>query len=265
MLHDNLPVPSSRFKNPKRFLNPEDWTNRLSWNTSNKLPLLTAWLRTAQFSANSWWKPEIMQSTLWYTNTKWIQGAWFCILFLCTNQRNVIWHSNVTSNCLFTKVGRFALHHWRIHSVTCSTANKGQPSSIWCYLDWYMNSNFQRSLLPSSSSKSKSLVTLPWGRRQHPPLKHLCICASLYSVIVCDGNFQILYYEAVCTLTSYHALFCNLIHLPNKLFLVVCCYKTQLIFYLQKFTLNFLQNYLDLCRFWVQDKQIWELMKIWKS
>jgi hypothetical protein len=127
-----------------------------------------------------------------------------------------------------------------------------------------MNSNFQRSLLPSSSSKSKSLVTLPWGRRQQAPLKHLCICASLYSVIVCDGNFQILYYEAVCTLTSYHALFCNLIHLPNKLFLVVCCYKTKLIFYLQKFTLNFLQNYLDLCRFGVQDKQIWELMKIWK-
>jgi hypothetical protein len=32
--------------------------------------------------------------------------------------------------------------------------------------------------------------------------------------------------------------FCNLVHLPNKLFLMVCCYKTQLLFYLQKFTLK---------------------------
>jgi len=42
MLQDNLPVPSSRSKNPKRFLNPEDWTDRLSQNISNKLPLLAA-------------------------------------------------------------------------------------------------------------------------------------------------------------------------------------------------------------------------------
>ena len=41
-LQDNLPVPSSRSKNPKQFLNPEDRTDTLSRNISNKLPLLAA-------------------------------------------------------------------------------------------------------------------------------------------------------------------------------------------------------------------------------
>jgi hypothetical protein len=60
-------------------------------------------------------------------------------------------------------------------------------------------------------------------------------------------------------------LFLQLGTLPNKLFLWVCCYKTQLPFYLQKFTLNFSQNYLDLCRFGVQDRQIRGLMKVGKT
>lgn len=59
--------------------------------------------------------------------------------------------------------------------------------------------------------------------------------------------------------------FCNLVHSSNKLFLMVCYYKTLLLFYLQKFTLKFSQNYLDLCRFWVQDRQIRGLMKVGKT
>jgi len=37
---DNLPVPSSGFKNP--FLNPEDGTDRLFRNVGKRLPLLAA-------------------------------------------------------------------------------------------------------------------------------------------------------------------------------------------------------------------------------
>jgi hypothetical protein len=39
---DNLVVPSSGFKNPFGFLNPEDGANRLSRNVRKKLPLLAA-------------------------------------------------------------------------------------------------------------------------------------------------------------------------------------------------------------------------------
>jgi hypothetical protein len=49
-----------------------------------------------------------------------------------------------------------------------------------------------------------TLVTLPWGWRQQAPLKHWCICASLYSVILGVRNFQVLYYLTVCTLSNYH-------------------------------------------------------------
>jgi len=39
---DNLSVPFAGFKSPRRFLSPEDGTDRLSRNVSKKLPLLAA-------------------------------------------------------------------------------------------------------------------------------------------------------------------------------------------------------------------------------
>lgn len=123
---------------------------------------------------------------------------------------------------------------------------------------------FQRSLLPSSSGKSSHsyYITLRMEAvSSSETFVHICQSIQCHSTWWKLSNSLL---QSCLHTNQLSCSFCNLVHLPNKLFLMVCCYKTQLLFYLQKFTLNFSQNHLDLCRFWVQDRQIRGLMKVGK-